>query len=173
MSDSIMVMSSKLTLNNSLTPGQISKFSNLYFSIGENTVEVPLFEWLDEVRFVEELDHLKFYVMNLKNKIKGEMYVTKKDRDGNISQGKFKISNNISYESCELCIMPRKNKEEKSKPLTEEEKIELFREYWNTKGKLPAKSEVYKGFRIGQFYAMLVKNGATLELLSDILDEGL
>lgn len=171
MSDSIMVMSSKLTFNNSLTSEQISKFSNLYFNIGVNDAEAPLFEWLDEARFMEELDHLKFYIKNIKNKIKGEMYVTKKDKDCNLTQGKIKISSSILYEPCELCIMPKRNKDEKAKPLTEDEKIELFREYWNLKGTLPAKSEIYKGFRIGQFYATLVKNGTTLGMLSDILDK--
>ena len=165
-----MIMSSKLELNNSMTSDQIKGFSNLYFNITANNVEAPLFEWIDDDRFMNELDRLKIYAKNLKNKVKGEIYVTKKDKDGNLSQGKIKVASAVSYEPCELAIMPKKNKDEKSKPLTEEEKIQLFREFWETKGVLPAKTEVYKGFRIGQFYSTLIKNGATLDMLSDILE---
>ena len=171
MSNKIMIVSAKLTLNNSLTPDQISKFSNLYWSVSSESVEIPMFEWLDEGRFMSETDGMRNYIKNLKNKVKGELFVTRKDKDDNIGQGKIKIGSGVTFEPCEFTIMLKKNKDDKPKPLTEEEKILLFREYWETKGVLPAKTEVYKGFKIGQFYAMLVKNGTTLDMLSDILEE--
>lgn len=164
-----MVMAAKLTLNNTLSSDQVGRFSNLYYGVSTESVDVPMFEWLDDSRFMDETDRLRSYVKGLKNKVKGELYVTKKDKDGNVTQGKIKIGANVTFEPCELCVMPKKEKGDKPKPLTEEEKVLLFREYWESKGVLPAKSEVYKGFRIGQFYAMLLKNGTTLDMLSDII----
>lgn len=171
MDSKVLVLKSKITLASSLSQQILSEFNNDYFAIEENNVFVPEIDWFSKESFEEELDNLRVFAKRLKNKIKGDVLVYVKEQD-NIYQGRYKVSQTkIDFEQCELNVNVKKEKAEKTKPLTESEKLDLFREYWDKKQEAPGKSEVYKGFRIGAFYTTMMKNQNTIEVMNQIMNE--
>ena len=79
----------------------------------------------------------------------------------------------ITNEICDINIIVKsKNKNEKGKTLTLEEKIELFKRYWEEKHELPPEKEIYNGFNIGRFYAMCLKNENVMTMVHDIISNG-
>ena len=172
MDSKVLVLSSKLTLDSSITQQHLSEFSNMYFDIVENEVVVPNIDWFDRATFEDELDELRVFIKQVKNKIKGEILVYVKEGEDNTYQGRYKVSpKEIEFEQCELNIAVKKQKPEKQKMLTEAEKIDLFREFWDEKQTVPGKNEVYKGFRIGTFFNSMMKNQNTIEILNQIMNE--
>lgn len=171
MESKVLVLSSKLSLNSSLAQQNISEFNSMYFDIDDDKITVPNIDWFDKNSFEEELDNLRVFIRQVKNKIKGELLVYVKDGD-NIYQGRYKLmTNQVVFEQCELNVLVKKQKSEKAKTLTESEKLELFREYWEKKQTVPGKSEVYNGFRIGAFFNTMMKNQNTIELINQIMND--
>lgn len=168
----ILVLKSTLALNSSLPQQQLTDYSNMYFDLNENEVNIPNIDWIDKSSFEEELDNLRLFMRQNKNKLKGELLVYVKDEDNNITfQGRYKLTTSqVLFEQCELNVLVKKQKKEKSKALTETEKLDLFREYWEKKQRVPGKSEVYNGFRIGAFFNNLMKNQNTIQLLNQIME---
>ena len=170
MESKVLVLSSKLSLNSSLAQQNISEFNSMYFDIDDDKITVPNIDWFDKNSFEEELDNLRVFIRQIKNKIKGELLVYVKDGD-NTYQGRYKLmTNQVVFEQCELNVLVKKQKSEKAKTLTESEKLELFREYWEKKQTVPGKSEVYNGFRIGAFFNTMMKNQNTIELINQIME---
>lgn len=171
MESKVLVLSSKLSLNSSLAQQNISEFNSMYFDIDDDKITVPNIDWFDKNSFEEELDNLRVFIRQIKNKIKGELLVYVKDGD-NTYQGRYKLmTNQVIFEQCELNVLVKKQKSEKAKTLTESEKLELFREYWEKKQTVPGKSEVYNGFRIGAFFNTMMKNQNTIELINQIMND--
>ena len=171
MESKVLVLSSKLSLNSSLAQQNISEFNSMYFDIDDDKITVPNIDWFDKNSFEEELDNLRVFIRQIKNKIKGELLVYVKDGD-NTYQGRYKLmTNQVIFEQCELNVLVKKQKSEKAKALTESEKLELFREYWEKKQTVPGKSEVYNGFRIGAFFNTMMKNQNTIELINQIMND--
>ena len=166
----IMILKANLSFVSSIPQQYVSEFSNLYFGIcDDGTVTVPLMTWLEKHGFEEELENLLHFSRQIKNKVKGDFIVCVKD-ETNMQQGRYKISRSkYLYEPCEININIRKSKPSASKPLTEEEKLNLFREFWNLKHEVPKSSEVYKGFRIGSYFASMMKNQNAISIMNDIM----
>lgn len=173
MDSKVLVLASKLTLESSISQQHLSEYSNMYFDIVENEITVPNVDWFNKTTFDEELDNLRIFVKQIKNKIKGEILVYVKENEERVYQGRYKVTpKEIYFEQCELNINVKKEKGEKPKTLTDAEKLDLFREYWEEKQTTPGKSEVYKGFRIGAFFVNMMKNQNTIEILNQIMDDG-
>ena len=168
----VMVLSAKLTLNTTLPQQVLAEFSNMYFDIIDEVVTVPVIDWFGKESFEEELDNLRAFLHQAKTRVKGEVLVYVKEED-EVYQGRYKLTTSqMNFERCDLNITVKKQKAEKPKTLTEAEKLDLFREYWEKKQAVPGKSEVYKGFRIGAFYNTMMKNQNTIELLNQIMNDG-
>ena len=167
MSAQVMPISIKLTLKNSFTPEQLQTFSNLYFDSTDNNIVISLFEWYDKDTFERELTNLLSYVKTNKNKCSGEILVNIRENE-TITQGQYKVRSKFEFSPCDLVISLRKPKQQ-TKGLSEEEKIKIFKKYWDAKHSVPAKNEVYEGFRIGQFYSSLLKNDAAFKVLNEIM----
>lgn len=172
MNSKVFVLTTKLTLDSTISQQHLSEFNNMYFAIDENSISVSNVDWFNKDSFEEELDNLITFIKQIKNKIKGEILVYVKDGDDVFYQGRYKVSTKaIDFEQCELNINVKKAKGEKPKTLTEAEKLDLFREYWEEKQKVPGKSEVYKGFRLGTFFVNMMRNQNTIEVLNQIMNE--
>lgn len=171
MFDSVLVIQSKLNLNNSLSVDQVKNYSNLYFVISENEVTLPTYEWIDARRLEDEMTRLLNYLKSIHNKLRGDIFVSTRDKDGNISQWRYKFSGNkFGKESCEFVLqLKHANDGDKRKALSDDEKVQLFREYWDAKHVVPMKSETYKGFRIGAYYSTISKNDAMMDVLTTIM----
>lgn len=171
MSDTkVLVLKSTLMLNSTLPQQRYADYSNMYFDVNENNVIVPIVDWIDRASFEEELDSLRVFIRQNKNKIKGEILVYVKDSDVTY-QGRYKVTTaKFTFDQCELSVMVKKKQKEKQKTLTEEEKLDLFRDYWEKKREIPGKNEVYNGFRIGVFYTNMMKNQNTIQLLNQIME---
>ena len=173
MNDRVLVLSTKLTLDTSLSNEMIEEFSSLFFDINESEVTVPCCDWIDKASFEEDFDNLRVFARQIKNKLKGDVlvYVRNAETD-TVTQGRYKcMAKEITFEECELNISIKKGLKEKPKALTEEEKIALFREYWELKHQIPGKSETYKGFRIGTFFNTMMKNQNMIEILNNIMKD--
>lgn len=170
--DKVLVLSTKLAFKNSVPDTLLSEWSSDYFEITEADVQVTSVDWFDKDDFEDAINKLQAFGKRIKNKVKGDILVFVKSEDESVRTGKYKLSTSKnSFEECDLAISVKREVKAKPKQLTENEKIDLFRDYWNEKNKEPSKGEVYKGFRIGTFYASAMKNENVIELLRQIMSE--
>lgn len=164
-----MVLNSKLLFKNSFTNEQIDKYNNDYFEITEEIPKVSCYEWFDKGRFDEAVRELIKFAKQWKNKITGELVVIcKGEDDDKVISGRYKLKKDIEFEECDVNITLRKSRE-KAKVLTEDEKIALCKDYAKNKKKIPGKSEVYKGFKIGSFYHTLSKNSTLFQHVEEVM----
>lgn len=168
----IFVVSTKLNLNTSPTEDQLRTFNSDYCVIEDNgTVSIPGYVWINRNSFEDDLDHLLESIRRFKLHIRGEILVYVRE-DGNVTTGRYKVTNrHHPFESVALNISVRKAMGEKAKTLSEQEKLELFRSYWNEKSQPPGRNEVYKGFQIGRYYATMIRNGESFRLIEEIMNE--
>ena len=166
----ILVLSCKVSFRSTINEESISSFANDYFELDDNTVNISSVDWFDQGNFEEQIDNLITFAREIKNKIKGDVLVYVKGADDSVTTGKYHItSKEWGFSRCDINITVRQGKKEKPKQLTEEEKVALFREYWEAKHTAPAKNEIYKGFRIGSFYTSAMKNEDLIAALKDIM----
>ena len=171
MTDSkVLVLACKILFKSTVNESNISSFVNDYFELNENGVSVNSVDWFDRENFENEIDNLIAFSKEIKNKIKGDVLVYVKNEDDSVVTGRYKISTKEwKYSNCDVNITVKQKQKEKPKILTENEKIALFKEYWDNKHAAPKKSEIYKGFHIGQFYTSAMKNEDLIAALKDIM----
>ena len=166
----ILVLACKVGFRSTVNERNIESFNNDYFELTDNGVNISNIDWFDEENFQNEIDNLIAFSREIKNKIKGVILVYVKGPNDNVETGKYHVSSKEwSYSPCEINISIKQKDKEKPKPLTENEKIALFREYWDAKHAAPKKNEIYKGFRIGSFYTAAMKNEDLITALRDIM----
>lgn len=166
----VLVLACKVSFRSTINEESISSFTNDYFELNDNMVNISMIDWFDQGNFEEQIDNLITFSREIKNKIKGDVLVYVKGSDDSVMSGKYHItSKEWGFIRCDINISVRQDKKEKPKQLTEEEKVALFREYWDVKHTAPAKNEIYKGFRIGAFYTSAMKNEDLIAALRDIM----
>ena len=166
----VLVLACKVAFRSTINEESISSFTNDYFELEDNQVNVSMVDWFDQGNFEEQIDNLITFAREIKNKIKGDVLVYVKGADDSVTTGKYHITTKEwGFSRCDINITVRQDKKEKPKQLTEEEKVALFREYWDSKHTAPAKNEIYKGFRIGAFYTTAMKNEDLIAALKDIM----
>lgn len=166
----VLVLACKIKFKSTINEQSITSFTNDYFELSDNDVSVNGIDWFDKDNFEENLENLISFAHDIKNKLKGDVLVYVKTSDDAVNTGKYHItSKGWKYSTCEINISVKAAAKDKPKALTEEEKIALFREYWENKHSAPAKNEIYKGFRIGAFYTTAMKNEDLITLLKDIM----
>lgn len=169
-SSKVLVLACKIKFNSTVNELALSNYNNNYFDVLENEVNVSNIDWFDKESFEEEIENLITFSQEIKNKIKGDVLVYVKGSDDSVETGRYHITSKGSkFSSCDVNITVRQEKKEKPKQLTEDEKIALFREYWDKKHSAPGKNEVYKGFRIGNFYTTAMKNEDLITALKGIM----
>ena len=171
MTDSkILVLACKIAFKSTINEQSIEHFTNDYFEITDNGINVSVVDWFDKSNFEDEIDNLIAFSREIKNKIKGDVLVYIKSSDDSVNTGRYKITNKEwSYSNCDINISVRQKDKAKPKALTENEKLALFREYWEAKHAAPKKNEIYKGFHIGSFYTSAMKNEDLIATLKDIM----
>ena len=173
MDEKILVLSTKLGFKSDVPDTMLGEWTNDYFDIVGHEAIVGGIDWFDRTRFEASLTALQSFGKRIKNKVKGDILVFVKGGDDSVRTGKYKVSaSKITFEECELNISIRREIKQKANPLSENEKIELFRTYWNEKHKEPSKNEVFHNFRIGTFYATAMKNKEVADVLHQITNEG-
>lgn len=166
----VLVLACKIAFKSTINESNIESFANDYFEITDNGVNVSGIDWYDKDNFEEELENLITFSREIKNKIKGDVLVYVKSGDDSVQTGRYKLtSKEWSYSTCDINISVRQKDKAKPKALSETEKIQLFREYWENKHTAPKKNEIYKGFHIGQFYTTAMKNQDLIAALRDIM----
>lgn len=171
MSEKVMVLENKMRFKNSVPKEIIDKFTNNLFVISENKLELTLFEWFDKGTFLANAEAFIKDSKSNKNRILGDLIVTIKNSDNVLQSGKYSVSKGkFKFEPCSIHIAAKNDKEAK-KPLTDEEKFKLYKEFWDLKHITPNKSDVYKDFRIGAFYAGLLKNDNSLKIVNDLMKD--
>lgn len=171
MDSKVLILSSKVSLNTTIPKDKLSEYNNDYFVIEEDSVQIPCSDWFNKNLFEESMISLQKYIHDNKNKIKGMILVFVKEND-EIHHGVYVInSKKILFEPCEFNITIKKRHQQTQKQFTDDEKLNLFREYWHTKHDVPGKTEVYKGFKIGQYYTSMMKNMNTIEIMNQIMEQ--
>ena len=171
MTDSkVLVLACKIMFKSTINESSIGSFANDYFELSDNGVSVNGIDWFDKENFEAEMYNLIAFSKEIKNKLKGDILVYVKNSDDSVQTGRYKInSKEWSYSTCDINISVKQKDKAKPKVLSEAEKIALFKEYWDTKHSAPKKSEIYKGFHIGQFYTSAMKNEDLIAALKDIM----
>lgn len=171
---SVMILQYKSEIFTTLTESQVLKYNGLYSKAKTDGIEFPVYEWMDCVRFERELENIVSYLKGIKNKIKCDIIAVTKDEvgDSNVFEygnRHYKVAGKISKEECKIDVKVSKQKGEHHATLTLDDKIRLFREYWEEKHKLPEIKDVYKEFKIGLFYATCIKNKSANDLIEEII----
>lgn len=173
---SVMVIHHDIKFKDTLTTEQVEIYAESSFTITEDRVIIPQYVWFKEEFFTADLDELYAFCTDEKVKVKGNIFIVRKQSDDDEfepTQQHIKIGvKGYEIEDCSFNVTLRhSNNGEKKKALTEEEKIALFKEYWEKKRKIPPPKEVYKDFRIGTFYNTCKKNGDLLNVMNTIQHE--
>ena len=172
MGERVLILSTKLNFKSDVPEALLNEWTNDFFNIDGHEAIINNVDWFDKTRFEASVAALQTFGKRIKNKVKGDVLVFVKGDDDSVRTGKYKLTTSkITFEECELNISIRRELKQKPKSLSEEEKIELFRTYWNEKHKEPTKNEVYRNFRIGAFYANAMKNKDIAEMLHQITNE--
>ena len=173
----VMVLTSKISFKTTPNQEQIDDFpSQTLFMPEDDNIVIDNYKWFEEDVLMSDIETLYSYCDDNKIKIKGNILFVKKedddeDADVDVSQHCIKFgSKEVTDTECSFSITCRKQGERK-KPLTLDEKIALYEEYWQTKHEVPPPKEIYKGFRIGSFYSTCKKNGDVMQTLNDIEKE--
>lgn len=141
-----------------------------FFVVTPERISLFVQDWIDKRTFEEELETIMSISKKYKCKMRG--YIMCRIREGDVyGDIAYKISSKIKLKRCEFSISIKREKSEAAKVLTEEEKLAVFREYWNRKHTIPQKSEVYKDFKIGLYYSTADKSSLTMEALRGIMTE--
>ena len=166
----VLVLACKIGFKSTINESSITSFVNDYFELSDNGVNINSVDWFDKDNFEAELDSLITFSKEIKNKIKGDVLVYVKHSDDSVQTGRYKLSSKEwTYSNCDISISVKQKDKQKPKVLSENEKIALFKEYWDNRHSAPKKSEIYKGFHIGQFYTSAMKNEDLIAALKDIM----
>lgn len=168
-----MVIASDIKFTSTLNPEQLENYiEDTTFDVSVDGVEIPKFEWFKQDFFESELDELYEFCRDVKAKVKGNIFLVRKDGDdGEPIQHHVKLgSKEYDFNECSFSISVRKSGE-KRKTLTQDEKVALFKEYWDKKHQIPPPKEVYKDFKLGMFYNQCKKNGDLLQLMENIQND--
>lgn len=141
-----------------------------YFGIAPERISLFVQEWIDKTMFEEELET----ILNItkKHKFKAHGQVMCRIREGDLySDIVYKVGSKIKIKRCELAVCIKREKTDPPKMLTDEEKLAVFREYWQKKHAIPQKSEVYKDFKIGMYYTTADKSSLTMEAIRSIMSD--
>lgn len=171
----VMVISADVKFRDTLDESQVEAFSETSFTITEDEVLIPMYEWFKEEFFESDLDSVYADCKSMKAKLKGNIFLVRKENEDEgteVTQHHIKLGvKEYNEDECTFRVSATKSDGKKRKTFTEEEKVGLFKEYWESKKKLPPPKEVYKEFRIGTFYATCKKNEQLMKALNEIQKE--
>lgn len=172
MSEQIMVIASNIRFSDTLTSEQVDNFPNISFGVEEDGLYPLMYEWYRRNQFDVDLDEMYEYCKRDKIKPKGSLFaVIRESEDNDVQQVCVKLdAKGYEYIEGTFCITMKKEGTKK-KTLKLEEKLELFREFWNRNRRIPNPSEIYKDFKIGSFYKTCIKNAEAMESLNEITND--
>lgn len=166
----VLVLASKIAFKSTPSDEQLAEANvQSLFEITDEGVLIDCYKWFDDDVFEADLDGLYDFCTNTKLKLKGTIYVVKReDEESDPIQYTIKLgSKEATIEECAFNITV-KRQGEKRKLLTIDEKLALYEEYYSKFKKQPPPKEVYKDFRIGAFYNTCVKNSEVMNCINDI-----
>lgn len=138
------------------------------FSVSPEHVSMLVQEWIDKTTFEEELEAIMSTLK--RRKLKGHGQIMCRIREGETyGDIVYKVGSKIAIKRCEFSIVVKREKTEAPVALTDEEKLALFRDFWQNKHAIPQKSEVYKDFKIGMYYSTADKSSNTMEAIRGIM----
>lgn len=170
---SVMVISADIKFRDTLEEDQVASFENEILSVTEDEVFVPLYQWYNADFFMNDIEAFYDNCKELKAKPKGNIFMVKRETDADDAETtqvciKLGVKSYETDDECTFKVMVKKNETKKRKTFTEEEKIQLFKEYWELKKEVPKPKDVYKDFRIGTFYNTCKKNTELMAALKEI-----
>lgn len=172
MSEQIMVIAGSITFAETLASDQVEGFPNIGFTCDDNGVYPVMYEWYQREGFDRDLDEMYEYVRDEKLKPKGTIFAVKREsEDDDPQQICIKLDRKgYEYIDCNFNVSMRSDKPKK-KALKLEDKLKLFKEYWQKHHKVPNPGEVYKDFKVGAFYKTCLKNSEVMEQVNEITGE--
>lgn len=117
-------------------------------------------DWVQQSYLDAELQHIFEYLLELNIKVKGTLLVFQRIRTEGQSTlgGRYVLDGgSVTFENCDLRISA-KVPSQQTQRFTEDDKKQLFVEYWETYKRVPRATEKYKGFGIGAYYHTAKKN---------------
>lgn len=168
---SLLVIDYDVKFGSTITGDQIDSFGEQSFSLTESGLYIQRYVWFQQQFFEQDLNELYQLCKEDKIKVKGNIFVAHREHDDDEPTQMCIKLDNKGYEmiSCTFLITMRKGNGSKKKPFTTDEKLSLFKEYWEVKHEPPAPTEVYKEFKIGTFYNNCLKHSELMQALNNII----
>lgn len=170
-----------LVLNNTVESEEVENINAelKYVSISADSTDVliSIDNFVDAQAFVLDIEKLRCELKARKVSMKGNVFVMYRRHDNEekinvLENGYIKVSaKKVCFETCSFNITVKNAKKEGGKKYTEAEKMELFKEFYESEGRLPSKEDVYKEFKVGAFYNTAIKNKNTFEQLESIVKD--
>lgn len=162
------------TLSENISNAIVSGNSNVELIQDGSAARLCFNDWVRVSDILAAVESIRAVCKREKVKIKGCVYVMYRESSSSeLTSGCIKVnSRHPVYTDCSIKITSvAEKKDEQTKKFTEEEKMQLFKEFYENNHKLPDKKEVYKEFKIGQFYEAAMKNKTMVTQIDEIINE--
>lgn len=171
-----LIIQQQIQFGTSLTEQQIEQIGQftdrIVFENDNSSARILFNDWEPCSRIIDAVEAIRSICKRDKVAIKGNVYMIQRDSNvAEITTGVIKInSRHPVFTECQYKItVLAEKKEADAKKLTNDEKMELFRQYYEEHRKLPEKKEVYKEFKVGQFYDAAMKNKNMVSQIDEIV----
>ena len=162
------------TLSENISNSVLSSNSNIELIKDGSAARLCFFDWVRVSEILAAVEAIRSVCKREKVKIKGCIYLMYRESPNTeLTSGCIKVnSRHPVFTNSDIKITSvAEKKEDQPKKFTEEEKMQLFKEYYENNHKLPDKKEVYKEFKIGQFYESAMKNKNMVSQIDEIINE--
>ena len=149
----LTILDSSLTFKSEINEQQADRLLSLGITVTEKNISFQKYIQIRSDIFEETLENVYRIV-----RFTGEVLVVKIINDI-FTEGRYKIvKGSPVFEACQLKTIPKKGKSgEKRVALTDDEKMDLLREFIETNDRLPTPKETFKEFNVGTYYHTIVK----------------
>ena len=136
----------------------------------KNTVQSILFEYISKDKFEGEVIKFMSKIKKKGSNIQGKIVFVEKN-DDDYRTGIYNIAGDGIEENYQkIKILPTKIKQdEPKKRMKQEEKIALFKEFYDKYNRVPEKNETYKDFNIGKFVTTAMNQKVILEIIEETI----
>ena len=176
--DGIIVQQS-ITFGTSLSEQQTTEIigycPDITFSDDNSSATIVFNDWTVMSTILRAVESIRTICKRDKITIKGNVFcLVRESPNAQIRSGVIKINTRHPvFTECQYKVtVLAEKKENDGKKLTNDEKMQLFREYYEEHHKIPEKKEMYKDFKVGQFYEAAMKNKDMVTQIDEIMEKG-
>ena len=176
-----IILQQNIIFGTSLTSEQMDEISRtnalfcpLEFTDDGASVVIQNGDWTSIHNVLFSVESIRSVCRKNKVQLKGNVYmIVRYPKDPVLKNAVIKVNSRYPvFSECKIKVTAvAEKKQDSAKKLTDEEKMELFREFYEEHQKIPEKNEVYKDFKVGQFYNVAMKNKELVDQIKEITED--